>query len=50
MASTGSWSMTVVLFHFGSVSVVETTYLGSAFMRSLNGSPERDDHAGAKPS
>ena len=42
--------MTVVLFHVGSVRVVETTYFGSAFMRSLNGSPDRADHTGAKPS
>ena len=42
--------MTVVLCQSGSVRVVETTYLRSAFIRSLNGSPDRADHTGAKPS
>ena len=50
MAVIGSWVMTVVLCHCGSARVVETTYLGSLFMRSLNGSPERADHTGANPS
>jgi hypothetical protein len=50
MDSIGSWSMTVVLSHCGSVRVVATTYLGSAFMPSLSGSPERADHTGANSS
>ncbi len=47
-ASTGSRSMNVVLFHSDSVRVVETTYLGSEFIRSLIGSPAMDVHTGAK--
>ncbi len=50
MASTGSWSITIVLFHVGSVSVLETTYFGRAFMRSAMGSPAIAENTGAKPS
>ncbi len=46
----GSWSITVVFVHSGSVSVVETTYLVIALMWSLNGSPERLVHTGTNPS
>ena len=42
--------MTRVLFHSGSRSVVETTYLGIELMRSETGSPERVGQTGAKPS
>ena len=45
----GSPLITVVLFHSGSVSVLETTYLAMLFIRSLNGSPDRAIQAGAKP-
>lgn len=40
--------MTVVLFHAGSVSVVETTYFGRAFIRSPMGIPARPGHTAAK--
>ena len=41
----GSLLITVVLFHAGSRSVLETTYLAMALNRSLNGSPDRAIHA-----
>ena len=49
IASIGSRLITVVLFHSGSVSVLETTYLAMLFIRSLNGSPDLAIQAGAKP-
>ena len=48
-ASTTSPSRTVA-FHVGSVSVVEATYLGSAFIRSVYSSPERSGHHELNPS
>ena len=41
--------MTVVLFHDGSDSVEETTYLAMVLNLSAN-SPSRDGQASAKPS
>src|SRR3954451_6811854 len=49
-AAATSPAITRVLFHSGSCSVVETTYLGIALNWSENGSPERLDQTGAKPS
>ena len=43
-------SITWVLFHSGSFSVVETTYFGIALIWSETGSPERVGQTGAKPS
>jgi hypothetical protein len=48
IASIGSRLITVVLFHSGSVSVLETTYLAMLLIRSLYGSPDRAIQAGAK--
>src|SRR3954467_4392200 len=48
-ASTTSPERTVVLFHSGSRSVEETTYLGMLLNLSAK-SPVRDGHASAKPS
>ena len=45
IAAIGSPLITVVLFHSGSVSVLETTYLAMLFIRSLNGSPDLAIHA-----
>ena len=42
--------MTVVLFHSGSRSVEETTYLRMPLIWSLAGSPDRVGQTGAKPS
>jgi hypothetical protein len=42
--------MTVVLFQTGSLRVVEATYFGRAFMRSLTGSPDMLVQTGTKPS
>ena len=39
-----------MLFHSGSLSVDETTYLAIELMCSLTGSPERVGHTGAKAS
>ena len=50
MVSIGSWSMTTAGDHDGSLSEEATTYFGSAFMRSLRGSPDMADHTGANDS
>jgi len=42
--------MTSVLAHSGSVSVVETTYLGTVLIRSEYGSPDRVGDTGANAS
>ena len=43
-------SMTWVLFHCGSLSVVETKYFAIALIWSEKGSNERVGQTGAKPS
>ena len=49
--ATSSPPMTEVLFHSGSVSVFDTTYLRSEFMRSAPlSAPDCDDQAGKNPS
>ena len=50
ISPTTSPAMTWVLFHSGSLSVVETTYFGIALIWSETGSPERVGQTGAKPS
>ena len=42
--------MTTAGDHDGSLSEEATTYFGSAFMRSLRGSPDMADHTGANDS